>query len=173
MVSPMLLLLLRLVHIVGGALWVGMAVYTAAFLVPAVEEAGPDGGKVMAALQRRGIMTVLPALALATLLSGFWLYWRAAGGQPGVFGRSGPGIGFGVGAVVSLAAYAIGMLVMRPSMLRAATLMAGIGPADSEAERTARLAEARRLRSRGAAAGRMVAALLLLAVGAMAVARYL
>jgi len=172
-VSPILLLLLRLVHVVGGALWVGMAVYTAVFLVPSIEEAGPDGGKVMAALQRRGILTVLPALAVVTLLSGVWLYWRAAGGQPGAFGRSGPGLAFGVGGVASLAAYAIGILVLRPSMMRAGSLMAGIGPALPEAERAARLGEARRLRARGASAGRLVAGLLLLAVGAMAVARYL
>src|ERR687891_465683 len=49
------LILLRLVHVVFGALWVGMVVFTTFFLAPAVQDTGPDGGKVMAALQRRGI----------------------------------------------------------------------------------------------------------------------
>lgn len=171
--SPMLLLLLRLAHVVGGALWVGMAVFTTVFLVPAIEEVGPDGGKVMAALQRRGIMTVLPVLALVTLVSGFWLYWRASAGQAAAFARSGPGIAFGVGGAASLLAYGIGITVLRPSMMRAASLMAGMSPGTTEAERAARMDEARRLRARGAAAGRLVAGLLLLALMTMAVARYL
>ena len=55
--------LLRLVHIVAGILWVGFAAFLPFYLVPAVAEAGPEAGKIMGALQRRGLMTVLPALA--------------------------------------------------------------------------------------------------------------
>ena len=49
----LLLLVLRLVHVVGGILWVGFAVFVPFYLAPAIAEVGPDGGKVMAALQRR------------------------------------------------------------------------------------------------------------------------
>ena len=169
---PTLLLLLRLLHVVGGALWVGMAVYTTVYLIPAVEDAGPDGGKVMAALQRRGILTVLPALALVTVLSGAWLYWRMSGGMSGEFLRSGTGLTFGLGGLASVAAYAIGIAVLRPSMMRAAALMSQIGPQMAEAERRERVAEAQRSRARGSRAGQIVAVLLLAAVAAMAVARY-
>ena len=164
-----LLLLLRLLHVGLGAVWVGMVVYTTVFMMPALQDAGPDGGKVMAALQRRGIMTVLPALALGTLISGFWLYWRSSGGLQSEFLRSGVGLGFGLGGVASLVAYIVGISVMRPSMMRAAALAEGTDGADREA----RLAAARTLRARGMAAGRLVTGLLLFALAAMAVARYL
>ena len=170
--NPALLLLLRLVHVVGGALWVGMALYTTFFLLPSIEDAGPDGAKVMGALQRRGILTVLPALALLTLLSGAWLYWRASGGLASQFLQSGAGITFGLGGLASLASYAIGIAVLRPSMMHAAKLMSEIGPAMPDGERRLRLEEARRHRARGGVAGQIVAVLLLLAIGAMAIARY-
>jgi hypothetical protein len=167
-----LLLLLRLLHVGLGALWVGMAVFTTVFMTPAIQDAGPDGGKVMAALQRRGIMTVLPALAVGTLVSGMWLYWRDSGGLRPEFVTSGVGLAFGLGGLASLVAYGIGMAVLRPSMMRAAALAQGMGGL-SEPERQARLAEAQALRARGAAAGQAVAGLLLFALAAMAVARYL
>ncbi len=59
-----LMVVLRLVHVVGGVLWVGMMAFTVVFLAPAIADVGPDGGKVMAALQRRRVMTVMPIIAL-------------------------------------------------------------------------------------------------------------
>ncbi len=50
----LLIVLLRLVHIVLGVLWVGMIAFMVVFLTPALRDAGPDGAKVMMALQRAG-----------------------------------------------------------------------------------------------------------------------
>ncbi|MGH7519023.1 MAG: hypothetical protein ACREOC_16420 [Gemmatimonadales bacterium] len=167
------MVLLRLVHIVLGVLWVGMMVFTVVFLTPAVQDAGPDGGKVMTALQRRGVMTVMPILALGTLLSGIWLYWRASAGFHPSYVASRVGLAFGLGGLASLIAYGLGMTVMRPAMLRATTLAQALGSAKTEPEREAQTVEIQRLRARGAAVARLVALLLILAVAAMAVARYL
>jgi hypothetical protein len=169
----LLTVVLRLVHIVAGAVWVGIAVFVAFFLGPAVQDAGTDGGKVMAALQRRGFVTVLPVLALATMLSGIWLYWRASAGFHPDYVSSRPGLTFGFGAAAALAAFGIGITVMRPAMLRVGSLAQGLGEATTETARAERLLEIQRLRARGALAGRWVALLLLLAAAAMAVARYL
>jgi hypothetical protein len=49
----LLVITLRLLHIVLGAFWVGTLIFFALFLIPSVRDAGPDGAKVMAALQRR------------------------------------------------------------------------------------------------------------------------
>jgi hypothetical protein len=168
-----LVLLLRLVHVLAGAIWVGMAVFASFYLTPAIQEVGPDGGKVMAALQRRGVMVVMPLLALGTLVSGFWLYWRDSMGlQPGWAG-SATGIGFGAGGLFALAAWVVGMAVLRPSMMRAVALGQGLAGSLPEAERASRAEEIARLRGRSAAAGRIVAVFLLLATALMAVARYL
>ena len=39
-----LVVLLRLVHVLAGVLWVGFAVFVPAYLGPAIQETGPDGG---------------------------------------------------------------------------------------------------------------------------------
>jgi hypothetical protein len=168
-----LIIVLRLVHVVAGALWVGMAAFATFYLQPAIQETGPDGGKVMAAIQRRGLMTVMPILAVLALASGLWLYMRAAGSQHGAFARSGPGMAFGLGGLAAIAAWLTGMFVMRPAMMKAMSLAQSLGPSASPDERQRLGAEAQRLRARAAVAGKAVTHLLFFALAAMAVARYL
>jgi len=153
-----LLLVLRLVHVGGGAMWVGMMAFMTFFLSPALAEVGPEGGKLMAALQRRRIMVIMPVIALLTIGSGFWLMAHMYGG-PGTLAASRMGVALNVGAVAAIVAFLIGIVFMRPAMMRA---MVTTDPA-----------EAQRLRVHGAMLGRLVARLLFLALGAMAVARYL
>ncbi len=167
-----LIVALRLIHIVLGSLWVGAVVFTAVFLGPAVQETGPDGAKVIAALQRRGLMTALPIIAIATLLSGLWLYWQDTGHFQVAYVTSPVGLAFGLGGAAAIIAFAIGISVMRPAMNRTAALVATMGSAP-EPERSQRMAEIQRLRARGAVANRIVAGLLVAAVAAMAVARYI
>ena len=169
----LLIVTLRLVHIVAAATWVGMVVFTSFLLGPAVQDTGPDGGKVMVALQRRGLMTVIPVLALTTILTGIWLYWRASLGFERAYMMTAMGHTFALGGVLAIVAFVLGMSVMRPSMLRAMRLAQEMAALTTEQERAVRMEEIARLRSRGAAAGRIVAVLLLVATAAMAVARYL
>lgn len=159
----MLLLILRWVHVVLGALWVGFAAFGPMFLTPAIQDAGPDGGKVMAALTKRGLLTFMPLLAVLTLISGFWLYWIVSDGFQAAYMGSTLGMAFGTGGVLAVAAFVIGMTIMRPAMLKAAALLQSGGD----------MATVQRLRGRAAATNRVVAVLLLLAVSTMAVARYL
>lgn len=168
-----LVVVLRLVHVVCGALWVGMVFLSTFFLLPAVEDAGPDGGKVVAAMQRRGLMTVIPILAIGALVSGIWLYLRASAGMPAEFGRSRMGMAFGLGGLAAIVAWLLGMVVARPSMMRAMALPQSLGSSTSAEERQRVMNEVQRLRARSAASGRMTAYLLVFAVAAMAVARYL
>ena len=92
-----LVIVLRFVHVVFGALWVGMVAFVTFFLMPALQAAGPEGGKVMAAVNRRGFMTALPILAIGALISGFWLYYIVGAGDPAAFGRSPRGMTLGAG----------------------------------------------------------------------------
>jgi hypothetical protein len=168
-----LVIVLRFVHVVFGALWVGMMAFTTFFLMPAIQEVGPDGGKVMAAVQRRGIMTLMPILALGAIISGFWLYVIAGGGMPAEFGRSPTGMAFGLGGLAALVAWVLGMAVVRPSMMKAMELGQSLGPSTGAEERQRVMGEAQRLRARSATAARTTAYLLFFALAAMAVARYL
>lgn len=157
-----LVIVLRFVHVVFGALWVGMVAFVTFFLMPALQASGPEGGKVMAAVNRRGFMTALPILAIGALISGFWLYYILGAGDPAAFGRSPRGMTLALGGLAALIAWVIGMTVVRPSMLKAMQL-------DEQKD----LEEIRRLRVRGFKASKALTHLLLFALATMAVARYL
>lgn len=164
-------IVLRLVHVVGGVLWVGFAVFGAFYLFPSIAETGPEGGKVMAVLQRRGLLTVFPIVALLTVLSGLWLYLRATRMAPG-FSSSHMGMTLGFGGVCALLALVIGMLVITPSMNRAAATAQQADKAQAHEERQALLGLSTQLRGRAAAAARIAALLLIVAAGLMAIGRY-
>lgn len=150
-----------------------MMFFTTFFLIPAVQEVGPDGGKVMGAVQRRGLMTVMPLLALITILSGLWLYWRASLGFEPAYMRSPPGMAFGFGGALGIVAFVLGLAIARPSMMRAMAIMQTLGSASSDEERQQRTREAQRLRTRSGVVGQLVAWMLLIAAASMSVARYL
>ena len=166
-----ILLVLRVVHVVGGVFWAGAILFVAHFLEPAVRDTGPDGARVMQALQKRRYLDVMPVVAALTLVSGFWLYWRTFGRvHPGP-GASGVELVLGTGGVVSLVAFVVGVTAMRPAALRIGRLGAELAQAPPE-RKEALGAELATLRRRMRVAGRVVAALLGVAILCMAVARY-
>lgn len=63
------ILVLRLVHVLGGVFWLGSGLFTAFFLMPALATAGPAAGPLMGALQRRKLFTVLPIVDLASAVA--------------------------------------------------------------------------------------------------------
>lgn len=162
----------RVLHIGLGTFWAGAMIFNAAFLLPAMRDAGPDGAKVAAGLMRRNFMIVVPVVALLTLLSGFYLLWRASAGfGPGYMGTR-IGMAFSTGMLTSLIAFVVGITMVRPSMVKVAALgqtLATAAPADRD-----RIgAEIQALRARAGGASQAVAWLLGIAVVTMAVARYL
>ena len=64
------MLILRLLHILTGVFWAGTIFFMVSYLEPSARAAGPDAAKVMGNIQKRGLMTVLPIMALLTILSG-------------------------------------------------------------------------------------------------------
>lgn len=168
-----LMVALRLVHVVSAVLWVGIMFFTVFFLMPAVQEAGPEGGKVMKALAGRGLMTFVPVVALTTVITGVWLYWRASMGFDLDWIHSATGETFALGGFSAIIAYVLGITIVRPSMMRSATIMQSLSGVTDDAERERKVSEAERLRTRSRVAGRVVAGLLLFSTAAMAVARYL
>lgn len=165
-----LLLTMRLLHILAGVVWVGIVVFTSVFLMPAAREAGPESAKIVGTLARR-ISMVLPFVAWVNILAGLWLLWRLSGGFQPAFMRSGTGVTFSLGAAAAIVALLIGLVVARPAMMQSGALVERAAQAPAP-ERETLLASAQRLRARGATAGQVVAVLLVLAVAAMALARY-
>jgi len=168
-----LMIVLRLLHVVLGVFWAGTLFFVAWLLIPSVGDAGPDGAKVMQALQRRGMLNIVPVAALLTILSGLVLYWRVSGGFQPAWSGSPTGMSLGIGAVSAIVAFVIGVFVMRAATLKAGALSQTLAQLTEASAREARMAEIQALRLRAAQAARWVAALLAIAVATMAVARYL
>ena len=166
-----LFLVARVLHVTLGVFWAGALVFNAAFLFPAMRDAGPDGAKVAAGLMRRRFLNIIPVAALLTVVSGSYLYWVASAGFSAAYMGSPMGMTYGFGAIAALSALGLGLAVLRPSMLRAAALsQAAAGAPPVERDRA--LAEAQALRARAGAAGQVVAWLLGGTADAMALARY-
>ena len=168
-----LLIVARLLHVLLGVFWAGTLIFTAYFLVPAIAEAGPDGAKVMAGVQRRRFMDVMPVVALLTILSGLWLYWKISGGFDHHWMHTPTGLAYGIGGVLAIMAFGIGIGVMRPAMKRVGGLAAGAAQEPDPAKRERMMGEVAGLRRRSATAGSLVATLLTIATALMGVARYL
>ena len=165
------LMLSRIVHVLGGVIWVGSMFFVSMFLVPSMTEAGPEAGKVMAALNRRKFMIVIPVIAVLTMLSGIWLYWRASMGFSPAYMSSGPGRTYGLGAGLAIIAFIVGMTITRPSMVKVGVLTAEIAAAPPE-KREALMAEIQQVRARGAFGSKIIGFLLIGAATLMALGRY-
>ncbi len=167
------IIVLRLVHVLGGIFWVGGVTFNAVFLLPTLAGLGPGAGPVMAGLQRRRLTTVMPTVAVLTILSGLRLLQLASAGFVGDYFASGPGIAFSLGGLLGIAGFVVGMGFTRPAMARAAVLATQLPGAPDDAARATLGAEIARLRGRGARSNAVMLALLTVAAVAMAVARYL
>jgi uncharacterized membrane protein len=166
------LLILRLVHILAGALWVGSGVYATLFLMPAITASGVDAGKLFGALERRGLFTFMPVIAVLTILSGLRLMWIVSDGFGPAYFASTAGLAYTVSGVAATLTFLLAMFVSRPASVRAARLGATLAQT-LEPQRATLAREAAALRRRAGTASWVAIALLVLATSGMAAARYL
>ncbi len=167
------LVVLRLIHILGGIFWLGSGLFTTFFLIPALGRMGPAAaGPVMGALQQRRLFTVLPVVALLTIFLGVRLFQIMSGGFSPAYVSSGPGQTFLWSGVAAILAFLLSLLVSRPAAARAGQLGAAMAsqPAD---QRAATAATLEKLRRRSGQSSAVAMVLLVGAAAGMAVARYL
>jgi hypothetical protein len=167
------MVVLRIVHILAGAFWVGAAVVVFVFLQPAAREVGPAAGPLMMHLaQKKRLPDIVLGAAGITILAGLLMYWRVSGGFDPDWIGSASGIAITVGALSAIVAVALGGSVVRPSMLAAAAVgrqvAASGGPPTPE-----QAAQIQVLQDRVRATGKVIVPLLLFATAAMAAASYL
>jgi hypothetical protein len=162
----------RVLHVLLGAAWLGAAVLVSLYLMPAVQDAGPEGGKVMAALAARRLDAYIASLAGLTVLTGFYLYWHFTNGfDPGISSTMG-GRFFGIGGVLGLASAIIGGSVVARSIRKAVALMKQAAGAADAAARSSLMAQAEQCRRRAASGSRIVAVLLIVTIALMALGHY-
>ncbi|MEX2155191.1 MAG: hypothetical protein WD825_17730 [Gemmatimonadaceae bacterium] len=165
------LLVLRLVHILGGILWVGSGMYSFFFLIPAISQAGPAGGQVMANLQKRRLFTVLPIIAVLTILSGIRLMMIVSGGSLGTYVGTTVGRTYAISGVLAIAAFILSVVISRPGAVRLAKLSQSA--VSDKNSRDLIQSEIKALQTRVAMSGQIAVGLLVLSAAGMAIARYL
>lgn len=165
------LIVARIFHIGLGVFWAGALIFNAAFLLPAFRDSAPESGKVVAALIRRRFLDITPIAALLTILSGLWLYWTVSAGFSPEYMRSTKGMTYSFGAACAIIAFALGITIMRPSILKAVKLSQSAASAN-ESDRPAIMQNAQSYRTRAGKTGVIVAWLLGLTVITMAIGRY-
>jgi uncharacterized membrane protein len=167
------LLTLRLVHILSGIFWVGSMMYSTFFLAPALGSSPAIAGQVMAGLQKRRLFTILPIVALLTILSGTRLLWIASAGFSDSYFDTPTGRTFVWSAMAATIAFLLSLLVSRPGFVRMGRLSASLATATDESARQGITAEMQRLSRRVSIANGFVVVLLLFAAAGMATARYM
>ncbi|HET9722306.1 MAG TPA: hypothetical protein VFR44_00520 [Actinomycetota bacterium] len=164
---------LRIVHIVTGVIWVGSLFVVVVFVQPSAAALGPAGAPFMSELRRRRFVDVVFIDALFTVVVGSFLYWRDWHTYPsfGDWIGSSFGASLTVGALLAIAGLVVAAGFTRPTIGRLVTLgkqVAGSGGTLPESA-----AQIGALQRRLVVAERVSFSLVLLAVVAMASARYL
>ena len=163
----------RILHLVCGMLWVGMAFFLAVFLFPALQKAGPPGsGAVMRALVERKLMVTLPIVAFITIVTGFLLALRIGGGDLAAFARTTPGRVYTMSGGLSVVAFLIGMTVTRPTGIASGRIAAQLAAMPDGPEKGALAQRLALLQRRNNMGGRIILFLVILTSIGMAVARY-
>lgn len=125
-----LVILLRSVHILAGALWFGAAISYLFFTKPSVKAIGPAGPQFMQNLaERRKYPLFMISTSLLTVLAGGILYWFSSGGFNAAWVASGPGIGFTIGSLAALVAFLVGNFGIGPTAAQMGALGQQIGMA--------------------------------------------
>lgn len=166
-------LVLRLVHIIGGIVWVGSGVYAAFFLIPALAANRQVMPAVMEGLQKRRAFIILPTAGLVTILAGTWLLWIDSAGFAESYMQTGPGRTFSIGGTAAIIALILQVFVARPTGVKLGKIAAQLAASPAPTERDRLNAQAERLRGRNMMATLAAVFFGLLAASAMAVARYM
>jgi uncharacterized membrane protein len=168
-----LLLVMRAVHVLSGVFWAGAVFFLNFLLGPSVNAAGPEGAKVMMELRRRRYFEIVLGVGAFTILSGLVLVWiDSSNFGPGWFATR-FGMGISTGMLAAIVAWLMGMFAVKPAMEAVSSLGQQMAQAPSDQARGALAPQFDAARRRIVRNGAAAAHLLLVAVLAMAVARYL
>jgi len=118
---PVVLFLLRAIHIFVGVFWIGSVLLVTFYLLPATRATGPAGGQFLQEIMlRRKLPVHLILSGWITVFAGAGLYMRNMSLSHGAWARSPMGIGISIGAVAGILGLMIGMTVNGPTARRIA-----------------------------------------------------
>lgn len=168
-----LMIVLRLFHILGGVFWVGTAFLIAWFLIPSHRATGEAGMTFVHEVMIRQKLRVYLAVAMIlTILSGLAMYVRIMMVSHGAWGSTTTAKVLGFGALCAIVAGGLGGSVGGATGAKMVALGQSIkdsGQPPTEIQH----AQMEAFQDRLQGTMRLVAVLLVIAVAAMASARYL
>ncbi len=167
------MIILRLIHVLSAIVWVGTLVFTSFYLLPVLRAAGPAAGPVMAGLQRRGFLILLPVTGLLTVLSGAIVIWMVSAGNVGAYSQTSAGRTFTMAGGLAIIAFLLGITLSRPVGTRLLKLGAELATTPEGPPRAAIQDQIAGLQRRLALSTLFVTVLALIAASGMAVARYM
>jgi uncharacterized membrane protein len=104
-----LMIVLRLIHIIGGMFWIGSTLLMVLFILPSVNATMESGQRFLGHfLTKTHYGRVLGLSAILTMLAGASLYWIDSAGFSSNWTRSGPGWGFGIGGILGVIGFILG-----------------------------------------------------------------
>ena len=164
--------LLRLIHVLGGAFWLGAGVTMFVFLQPTAQATAPEGQRFMLHLLRnRRFSEVVLVAASLTGAAGAILFWRDTNGLQLDLMLRPEHLGFTIGGVAGASALLLFLFVGYPAGRRLIAIGSRLEgerrPPNEDEERI--LATVQHVLSR---VGVTVLGLLIVAAAAMATARY-
>ena len=172
--SPTLIIILRIIHILAGVAWAGSLFLMVFFIEPTSRAIGPAAAPFMQEFGgRRKVGRTMVGLGITTVVAGAVLYWNLINtmGSSALM-ATGMGKALSFGTAAAIVGLAIGIFGTRPAMNRLAALgkQASEAGGPPSAELAAEIgATQRKLRL----FARIVLVLLTVAIITMAAARYL
>ncbi len=168
------MLVFRFLHIVSGVLWVGSSFLFVGFIGPSAAEVGPSAGPLLsAAVKKRKAAKVIIGLGITTVVAGWvmWLHDLSLSGSLGNWVGSRFGLALTIGGALATIAAVVGAIFVGGGVEHLVDLgdeiaMSGGTPSPQQEARAAHLTK--QLETHG----KLDLALLILAVTAMATARY-
>jgi uncharacterized membrane protein len=168
------MLVFRFLHIVAGVLWVGSAFLFVGFIGPSAAEVGPSAGPLLTvAVKKRKVAKVITGLSGVTVLAG-WILWlrnMSLASSLSDWVSSSLGLVLTIGGVLATISAIVGTIGVGRNVERLVDLGGEVassgGPPTPEQQ-----VQMDRLSSSLERHGKIDLALLLLAVTAMATARY-
>lgn len=110
-----LIIVLRLIHIIGGVFWVGTSLLFDFFITPRIRDTAEVGPKFLGNLFTKSHLGEVHGIsAILTTLAGAGLYWIDSGGFTSAWARSAAGLGFGIGAIFGFFGVITGVLGALP-----------------------------------------------------------
>ncbi len=164
-------LIVRVLHILLAAVWIGAVFAATFFFLPAIQEAKAAGGQVMHGVQKRGMLMFIPSMAGLVTLSGLYLYYHFTSGFDPVISGSMAGRVFGIGGIAGILAAIIGSGVGRKAR-KVVALMQQAGPMPDGPGKATLMQQAAALQQSMATSSKITLVLMAIALICMSVGHY-